>query len=72
MQVQIYFILLVLYWIQKTNIGVSISGWYPPQEWADRMRNTMMSVAPKGMTQIYPMMCGTCSNENAIKLMFMR
>merc|ERR1719507_1901651 len=24
------------------------------------------------MDQIYPMMCGTCSNENAIKLMFMK
>merc|ERR1719516_292344 len=23
------------------------------------------------MDQIYPMMCGTCSNENAIKMMFM-
>ena len=31
-----------------------------------------MSIAPKGMDQIYPMMCGTCSNENAIKLMFMK
>jgi len=60
----------------EANLGVLINrsamGWYPPQEWVDRMRNTMMSVAPKGMTQIYPMMCGTCSNENAIKLMFMR
>ena len=31
-----------------------------------------MSIAPKGMDQIFPMMCGTCSNENAIKLMFMK
>ena len=22
--------------------------------------------------QVFPMMCGTCSNENGIKLMFMR
>ena len=27
---------------------------------------------PPGMDQVFPMMCGTCSNENAIKLMFMK
>jgi len=32
----------------------------------------MMAVAPPGMTQVFPMMCGTCSNENGIKMMFMR
>jgi len=47
-------------------------GWYPSLEWVDRLRNTMMSIAPKNMTQIFPMMCGSCSNENAIKLMFIR
>ena len=31
-----------------------------------------MAVAPPGMTQVFPMMCGTCSNENGIKMMFMR
>jgi len=47
-------------------------GWYPGLDWVDRLQNTMMSIAPRNMNQIFPMMCGTCSNENAIKLMFMR
>jgi len=32
----------------------------------------MLSVAPEGLDQVFPMMCGTCSNENGIKMMFMR
>jgi len=47
-------------------------GWFPSEDWVTRMRDTMMSVAPPGMSQVFPMMCGTCSNENGIKLMFMR
>jgi 4-aminobutyrate aminotransferase/(S)-3-amino-2-methylpropionate transaminase len=47
-------------------------GWYPNERWIHLMHKVMMSVAPKGLDQIYPMMCGTCSNENAIKMMFMR
>lgn len=47
-------------------------GWFPSEDWVTRMRGSMMSVAPPGMTQVFPMMCGTCSNENGIKLMFMR
>ena len=27
-------------------------------------------VAPRGMTNVQPMMCGTCANENAIKRAF--
>jgi len=29
-------------------------------------------VAPPGLDQVFPMMCGTCSNENGVKMMFMR
>lgn len=47
-------------------------GHFPAADWVDRIKRSMMSVAPAGMTQVYPMMCGTCSNENGIKLMFMR
>ena len=31
-----------------------------------------MRVAPPGADNIITMMCGTCSNENAMKLMFMK
>jgi len=47
-------------------------GWFPTEDWVRKMRNTMMSVAPPGATQVFPMMCGTCSNENGIKMIFMR
>lgn len=47
-------------------------GWFPSKDWAARIKNSMLCVAPEGLNQVYPMMCGTCSNENGIKLMFMR
>ena len=30
-------------------------------------RSLPLQVAPKGLTEVNTMMCGTCSNENAIK-----
>jgi 4-aminobutyrate aminotransferase/(S)-3-amino-2-methylpropionate transaminase len=47
-------------------------GWFPSEDWVHRVRDSMMAVAPPGTSQVFPMMCGTCSNENGIKLMFMR
>jgi len=47
-------------------------GWFPTKDWVTKIRDTMMSVAPPGATQVFPMMCGTCSNENGIKMIFMR
>lgn len=47
-------------------------GWFPSEDWLARIKSSMLSVAPPGLDQVYPMMCGTCSNENGIKLMFMR
>lgn len=39
----------------------------PPAEWATRLSDTLLSVAPKGLDQVNTMMCGSCSNENAYK-----
>ena len=36
------------------------------------IRNVLMRVAPRGLDNVIPMMCGTCSNENAMKLMFIK
>eukprot|EP00095_Tigriopus_kingsejongensis_P010352 maker-scaffold1185_size56580-snap-gene-0.11 protein:Tk10352 transcript:maker-scaffold1185_size56580-snap-gene-0.11-mRNA-1 annotation:"4-aminobutyrate mitochondrial precursor" len=47
-------------------------GWFPTEDWAIKMRQLFMSVAPRGLDQVFPMMCGTCSNENGIKLIFQR
>lgn len=35
------------------------------------MMNVLMSVAPKGLDHISTMMCGSCSNENAYKNLFL-
>merc|ERR1711981_367323 len=48
------------------------AGHYPSDRWVKLVSDVMMSIAPKGMNQVAPMMCGTCSNENAIKMMFMK
>ena len=60
----------------ETNIRAMANrpalGWFPTEDWVVKIRDTLMSVAPPGMTQVFPMMCGTCSNENGIKMIFMR
>lgn len=45
-------------------------GIFPPADWVDRIENTLMKVAPKGLTDINTLMCGSCSNENAYKAVF--
>nr|ACO11399.1 4-aminobutyrate aminotransferase, mitochondrial precursor [Caligus rogercresseyi] len=47
-------------------------GWFPNEEWIRYVTNVFMAMAPPGLEQIYPMMCGTCSNENALKIAFMK
>jgi len=39
----------------------------PPADWVDRIERTLLAVAPKGLSQVQTMMCGSCSNENAYK-----
>ena len=47
-------------------------GWFPHAEWTKHMTDVLMSVAPKGLDHVYALMCGTCANENALKLAFFR
>lgn len=44
-------------------------GCYPGTDWPNVMERVMMAAAPPGLGQINTMMCGSCSNENAFKLM---
>uniref|UniRef100_A0A1I8JRI3 4-aminobutyrate--2-oxoglutarate transaminase n=1 Tax=Macrostomum lignano TaxID=282301 RepID=A0A1I8JRI3_9PLAT len=44
----------------------------PPSDWVDRLNASLLSVAPKGLSRVQTMMCGSCANENAIKMLFMR
>ncbi|XP_038064715.1 4-aminobutyrate aminotransferase, mitochondrial-like isoform X2 [Patiria miniata] len=42
-------------------------GVFPGADFASKLSEILMSVAPKGLNGVQTMMCGTCSNENAIK-----
>ena len=44
-------------------------GVYPGHDWVDQLRKVLVSCAPPGLEQVTTMMCGSCSNENAFKLM---
>ena len=39
---------------------------------SERLKDVLMKIAPAGTDNIITMMCGTCSNENAMKLLFMK
>jgi len=58
---------MAMYMVNRPALGV-----FPGGDWVNKLREVMMRVAPAGLDQIITMMCGTCSNENAMKLMFMK
>lgn len=45
-------------------------GMFPPADWLDRIENTLERVKPKGLEEVMTLMCGSCSNENAYKAVF--
>ncbi|KAG2182926.1 hypothetical protein INT44_005907 [Umbelopsis vinacea] len=42
----------------------------PTKDWVDTVESAFMSVAPKGMPNVFTAMCGSCANENAFKTAF--
>ena len=44
-------------------------GVYPGHDWVTQLRSVLLAAAPPGLDQVTTMMCGSCSNENAFKLM---
>ncbi|CAG4909963.1 unnamed protein product [Colias eurytheme] len=52
--------------INRPALGV-----FPATQWPNRLKNVLMPVAPAGLKGIATMMCGSCSNENAYKAIFM-
>ncbi|CAF0726001.1 unnamed protein product [Adineta steineri] len=42
-------------------------GVHPTPQFIKQIDQTLLPVAPKGLEYIQPMMCGSCSNENAFK-----
>ncbi|KAG0222021.1 hypothetical protein BGX31_009400 [Mortierella sp. GBA43] len=49
--------------VNRPALGVQ-----PPGTWGTALEQSLMSVAPKGLTQVFTAMCGTCSNETAYKV----
>uniref|UniRef100_A0A669AX85 4-aminobutyrate--2-oxoglutarate transaminase n=1 Tax=Oreochromis niloticus TaxID=8128 RepID=A0A669AX85_ORENI len=45
-------------------------GILPPENFPDKITESLLSVAPSGMTRVQTMSCGACSNENAYKAIF--
>ncbi|CEG76627.1 Putative 4-aminobutyrate aminotransferase [Rhizopus microsporus] len=50
----------------RPALGVS-----PNVDWVDSVKSAFISVAPKGMSNVFTVMCGSCANENAFKTAFM-
>jgi 4-aminobutyrate aminotransferase/(S)-3-amino-2-methylpropionate transaminase len=55
----------------KTFINRPALGLFPGEGWPQRLNNSLISIAPKGHSQVTTMACGSCSNENAFKAIFM-
>ncbi|RUS14852.1 4-aminobutyrate aminotransferase [Endogone sp. FLAS-F59071] len=51
--------------VNRAALGVA-----PNKDWIDSVEQAFMKVAPKGLTNIFTSMCGSCSNENAYKAAF--
>lgn len=45
-------------------------GFLPPKQFMERISNALLAVAPKGLTEVQTMACGSCSVENALKAAF--
>ncbi|XP_046355036.2 4-aminobutyrate aminotransferase, mitochondrial-like isoform X1 [Haliotis rufescens] len=53
------------HFINRPALGV-----FPPKNWAEKLRKTLLAVAPPGMSEVQTMACGACSVEHAQKALF--
>lgn len=54
----------------KSLINRPALGVFPGEDWPNKLQSVLMSIAPKGLDHLTTMMCGSCSNENAFKNIF--
>ncbi|XP_059612937.1 4-aminobutyrate aminotransferase, mitochondrial [Phlebotomus argentipes] len=54
----------------KSLINRPALGVFPGDDWPQKLQSALMSIAPPGTNQVTTMMCGSCSNENAYKNIF--
>lgn len=55
---------------QALSINRPAMGNMPPRNLVERLNNALVSIAPKGLRHVQTMACGSCSNENAYKVIF--
>ncbi|OWA53240.1 4-aminobutyrate aminotransferase, mitochondrial [Hypsibius exemplaris] len=55
---------------QALSINRPALGNMPPRDFVERLHNALSVVAPKGLKHVQTMACGSCSNENAYKVIF--
>jgi len=46
-------------------------GLLPDRSWPQRLRDSFLQCAPKGLSHVWVAMCGSCANEGAFKAAFM-
>jgi len=54
----------------KTIVNRPALGVFPGADWPAKLRDVLLQVAPPGLNHVTTMMCGSCSNENAFKNIF--
>lgn len=47
-------------------------GLMPPKELPELLEDTFLAIAPRGLTRVQPMLCGSSANENVFKAAFFR
>uniref|UniRef100_A0A671RX37 4-aminobutyrate aminotransferase, mitochondrial-like n=1 Tax=Sinocyclocheilus anshuiensis TaxID=1608454 RepID=A0A671RX37_9TELE len=55
---------------QSAFVNRPALGILPPENFPDKLFESLLSIAPSGMSRVQTMACGSCSNENAFKSMF--
>lgn len=53
-----------------TFVNRPAMGCLPPSNLVTRLRGALLAVAPPGLAEVQTMACGSCSNENAYKAVF--
>uniref|UniRef100_A0A1B6J5S5 (S)-3-amino-2-methylpropionate transaminase n=1 Tax=Homalodisca liturata TaxID=320908 RepID=A0A1B6J5S5_9HEMI len=54
----------------KTMVNRPSLGIFPGADWPDKLNSVLLNVAPPELNHVVTMMCGSCSNEHAFKLVF--
>lgn len=60
----------------RSSVGLSLMtprpalGIFPSMEHRELLNDSLLQISPRGMPLVQTMMCGTCSNESAIKSAF--